>query len=134
MTEYKPVQGIVGYSDKALAVRIQAYEEDLHNSLFSITQYLMRPDHSLTYEDMLIAIDGFKAVEDYLIVKRVLRLKCLDDSIYFLVLRDLAEIMNDIYMYIVHNRTELKDRIKFRLSLFQRDIYGFIKDCPNFKS
>jgi len=50
------------------------------------------------------------------------------------VLRDLAEIMNDIYMYFVHNRTELKDRIKFRLSLYQRDIYGFIKECPNFKS
>ena len=134
MTEYKPVHGVVGYSDKALDVRIQAYEEDLHNSVFSITQYLMRPDRSLTYEDMLIAIDGYKAVEDYLIAKRVLRLKCLDDSIYFLVLRDLAEIMNDIYMYFVHNRTELKDRIKFRLSLYQRDIYGFIKDCPNFKS
>jgi hypothetical protein len=134
MTEYKPVHGVVGYSDKALAVRIQAYEEDLHNSLFSITQYLMRPDRSLTYEDMLIAIDGFKAVEDHIIVKRVLRLKCLDDGIYFLVLRDLAEIMSDIYMYFVHNRTELKDRIKFRLSLYQRDIYGFIKDCPNFKS
>jgi len=134
MTEYKPVHGVVGYSDKALDVRIQAYEEDLHNSVFSITQYLMRPDRSLTYEDMLIAIDGYKAVEDYIIAKRVLRLKCLDDSIYFLVLRDLAEIMNDIYMYFVHNRTELKDRIKFRLSLYQRDIYGFIKDCPNFKS
>jgi len=130
MTEYKPVHEVVGYSDKALAVRIQAYEEDLHNSVFSITQYLMRPDRSLTYEDMLIAIDGYKAVEDYIIAKRVLRLKCLDDSIYFLVLRDLAEIMNDIYMYFVHNRTELKDRIKFRLSLYQRDIYGFIKDCP----
>jgi len=38
------------------------------------------------------------------------------------------------YMYFVHNRTELKDRIKFRLSLYQRDIYGFIKECPNFKS
>jgi len=134
MTEYKPVHGVVGYSDKALVVRIQAYEEDLHNSVFSITQYLMRPDRSLTYEDMLIAIDGFKALEDYIIAKRVLRLKCLDDSIYFLVLRDLAEIMNDIYMYFVHNRTELKDRIKFRLSLYQRDIYGFIKDCPNFRS
>jgi hypothetical protein len=120
MTEYKPVHEVVGYSDKALAVRIQAYEEDLHNSVFSITQYLMRPDRSLTYEDMLIAIDGYKAVEDYIIAKRVLRLKCLDDSIYFLVLRDLAEIMNDIYMYFVHNRTELKDRIKFRLSLYQR--------------
>jgi len=134
MTEYKPVHGVVGYSDKALDVRIQAYEEDLHNSVFSITQYLMRPDRSLTYEDMLIAIDGYKAVEDYIIAKRVLRLKCLDDSIYFLILRDLAEIMNDIYMYFVHNRTELKDRIKFRLSLYQRDIYGFIKDCPNFRS
>jgi len=134
MTEYKPVHGVVGYSDKALDVRIQAYEEDLHNSVFSITQYLMRPDRSLTYEDILIAIDGYKAVEDYIIAKRVLRLKCLDDSIYFLILRDLAEIMNDIYMYFVHNRTELKDRIKFRLSLYQRDIYGFIKDCPNFRS
>jgi len=134
MTEYKPVHGVVGYSDKALAVRIQAYEEDLHNSVFSITQYLMRPDRSLTYEDMLIAIDGYKAVEDYIIAKRVLRLKCLDDSIYFLILRDLAEIMNDIYMYFVHNRTELKDRIKFRLSLYQRDIYGFIKDCPSLRS
>jgi hypothetical protein len=134
MTEYKPVHGVVGYSDKALVVRIQAYEEDLHNSVFSITQYLMRPDRSLTYEDMLLAIDGFKALEDYIIAKRVLRLKCLDDSIYFLVLRDLAEIMNDIYMYFVHNRTELKDRIKFRLSLYQRDIYGFIKECPNFRS
>jgi len=134
MTEYKPVQGVIGFTDKALAVRIQAYEEDLHNSVFSITQYIMRPDRSLTYEDMLLAIDGFKAVEDYIIAKRVLRLKCLDDSIYFLVLRDLAEIMSDIYMYFVHNRTELKDRIKFRLSLYQRDIYGFIKECPNFKS
>jgi hypothetical protein len=134
MTEYKPVQGVIGFSDKALAIRIQAYEEDLHNSVFSITQYIMRPDHSLTYEDMLLAIDGFKAVEDYIIAKRVLRLKCLDDSIYFLVLRDLAEIMNDIYMYFVHNRTELKDRIKFRLSLYQRDVYGFIKECPNFRS
>jgi len=134
MTEYKPVHGAIAFSDKALAVRIQAYEEDLHNSVFSITQYIMRPDHGLTYEDMLLAIDGFKAVEDFIIAKRVLRLKCLDDSIYFLVLRDLAEIMSDIYMYFVHNRTELKDRIKFRLSLYQRDIYGFIKECPNFKS
>jgi len=134
MTEYKPVHKVIGFSDKALAVRIQAYEEDLHNSVFSITQYLMRPDRSLTYEDMLLAIDGFKALEDYIIAKRVLRLKCLDDSIYFLVLRDSAEIMNDIYMYFVHNRTELKDRIKFRLSLYQRDIYGFIKECPNFRS
>jgi hypothetical protein len=134
MTEYKPVHGAIGYSDKALAIRIGAYEEDLHNSVFSITQYLMRPDRSLTYEDMLLAIDGFKAVEDYIIAKRVLRLKCLDDGVYFLVVRDLAEIMNDIYMYFVHNRTELKDRIKFRLSLYQRDIYGFIKECPNFKS
>ena len=134
MTEYKPVHKTIGFSDKALAVRIQAYEEDLHNSVFSVTQYIMRPDRSLTYEDMLLAIDGFKAVEDYLIVKRVLRPKCLDDSIYFLVLRDLAEIMSDIYMYFVHNRTELKDRIKFRLSLYQRDVYGFIKECPNFRS
>ena len=134
MTEYKPVHGVVGYSDKALAVRIQAYEEDLSNSVFSITQYLMRPDRSLTYEDMLLAIDGYKALEDFNIVRRVLRLKCLDDSIYFLVLRDLAEIMNDIYMYFVHNRTELKDRIKFRLSLYQRDVYGFIKDCHSVRS
>ena len=134
MTEYKPVNGVIGYTDKALAVRIQAYEEDLSNSVFGVTQYLMRPDRTLTYEDMLLAIDGYKALEDFNIVRRVLRLKCLDDSIYFLVLRDLAEIMNDIYMYFVHNRTELKDRIKFRLSLYQRDIYGFIKDCPNFKS
>jgi predicted metalloendopeptidase len=134
MSEDKPVHGIIGFTDKDLAVKIQAYEEDLHNSVFSVTQYLMRPDRSLSYEDMLLAIDGYKALEDYLIVKRVLRLKCLDDSIYFLILRDLAEIMNDIYMYFVHNRTELKDRIKFRLSLYQRDVYGFIKDCPSIRS
>jgi hypothetical protein len=134
MTEYKPVHGAIAYTDKALAVKIQAYEEDLHNSVFSIVQYLMRPDRSLTYEDMLLAIDGFKALEDYIITKRVLRPKCLEDSIYFLMLRDLAEIMNDIYMYFVRNRTELKDRIKFRLSLYQRDVYGFIKECPHFRS
>ncbi len=112
MTEYKPVHGAIGFTDKALAIRIGAYEEDLHNSVFSITQYIMRPDWPLTYEDMLLAIDGFKALEDFMITKRVLRLKCLDDSIYFLVLRDLAEIMDDIYKYFVHNRTELKDRIR----------------------
>jgi predicted metalloendopeptidase len=134
MTEYKPVHGAIAFSDKALAYRIQAFEEDLHNSVFSITQYIMRPDRSLTYEDMLLAIDGYKALEDLMIIKRVLRLKCLDDNIYFLVLRDLTEIMNDIYQYFVHDRAELKDRIKFRLSLYQRDVYGFIKDCPNFKS
>jgi len=134
MTEYKPVHGAIAFSDRALAYRIQAFEEDLHNSVFSITQYIMRPDRSLTYEDMLLAIDGYKALEDLMIIKRVLRLKCLDDNIYFLVLRDLTEIMNDIYQYFVHDRAELKDRIKFRLSLYQRDVYGFIKDCPNFKS
>ena len=134
MTENETAHKVIGFSEKALAYRIQAFEEDLHNSVFSVTQYLMRPDGSLTYEDMLIAIDGFKALEDLLIAKRVLRPKCLDDSIYFLILRDLAEIMNDIYQYFVHNRTELKDRIKFRLSLYQRDVYGFIKDCPNFRS
>ena len=134
MTEYKPVHGAIAFSDKALAYRIQAFEEDLHNSVFSITQYIMRPDRSLTYEDMLLAIDGYKALEDLMIIKRVLRLKCLDDNIYFLVLRDLTEIMNDIYQYFVHDRAELKDRIKFRLSLYQRDVYGFIKECPNFNS
>jgi len=134
MTENETAHKVIGFSEKALAYRVQAFEEDLHNSVFSITQYIMRPDRSLTYEDMLIAIDGFKALEDLIIVKRVLRPKCLDDNIYFLVLRDLTEIMNDIYQYLVHDRTELKDRIKFRLSLYQRDIYRFIKDCPNISS
>jgi len=134
MTENETAHKVVAFSDRALAYSIQSYEEDLHNSVFSLTQYIMRPPKPLSYEDTLLLIDGFKALEDLMITKRVLRPKCLDDSIYFLVLRDLTEIMNDIYQYFIHDRTELKDRIKFRLSLYQRDVYRFIKDCPNFNS
>jgi len=134
MTENETAHKTIAFSDRALAYSIQAYEEDLHNSVFSLTQYIMRPSKPLSYEDTLLLIDSFKALEDLMITKRVLRPKCLDDSIYFLVLRDLTEIMNDVYQYFIHNRTELKDRIKFRLVLYQRDVYRFIKECPNYNS
>jgi hypothetical protein len=88
----------------------------------------------MSYDDMGIAVEAFKVLEDYIIVKRILRLKCLGDAIYFMVLRDVAEILDDINKYLIDNRVELKDRIEFRLWLFKRDIYTFIKDCPNFKS
>jgi len=94
----------------------------------------MRPDSNLTYEDVQIGIDGFKALEDYQIVVKLLRPKCLDDAIYFMVLRDLVEIMDDISKYLIEGQVHLKDRINFRLWLFKRDVYTFIKDCPNFKS
>jgi len=131
MTEYKPVHGVVGYSDKALVVRIQAYEEDLHNSVFSITQYLMRPDRSLTYEDMLIAIDGFKALEDYIIAKRVLRLKCLDDSIYFP-----ADMINEIVKLYSEGLSQraVAERLGVSLYVVRRVLgkYGFrgAYTCP----
>jgi len=134
MTEYKPVHGTLDSADKELALKIKAYEEDLNQIVFGLVQYFMRPDSNLTYEDVQIGIDGFKALEDYQIVVKLLRPKCLDDAIYFMVLRDLVEIMDDISKYLIEGQVHLKDRINFRLWLFKRDVYTFIKDCPNFKS
>ena len=134
MTGSEPVQGTLDSADKELALKIKAYEEDLDQIVFGLVQYFMRPDSDLTYEDVQIGIDGFQALEDYQIVVKVLRPKCLDDAIYFMVLRDLVEIMDDISKYLIEGRVHLKDRINFRLWLFKRDVYTFIKDCPSFKS
>jgi len=134
MTEYKPVHGTLDSADKELALKIKAYEEDLDQIVFGLVQYFMGPDSNLTYEDVQIGIEGFEALEDYQIVVKVLRPKCLDDAIYFMVLRDLVEIMDDISKYLIEGRVHLKDRINFRLWLFKRDVYTFIKDCPSFKS
>jgi hypothetical protein len=134
MTGSEPVQGTLDSADKELALKIRAYEEDLDQIVFGLVQYFMRPDSDLTYEDVQIGIDGFQALEDYQIVVKVLRPKCLDDAIYFMVLRDLVEIMDDISKYLIEGRVHLKDRINFRLWLFKRDVYTFIKDCPSFKS
>jgi hypothetical protein len=68
MTEYKPVHGTLDSADKELALKIKAYEEDLNQIVFGLVQYFMRPDSNLTYEDVQIGIDGFKALEDYQIV------------------------------------------------------------------
>jgi hypothetical protein len=133
-TEDKPANGIMGYTEKDLAVKISAYEDFINEATHKLTLHLLRSATSMSYEDMLIAVEGFKALEDYIITKRVLRLKCLDDSIYFLVLRDLAEILDDITKYLIDGRVHLKDRIEFRILLFRRDVYGFIKECPNFNS
>jgi hypothetical protein len=134
MTEYKPVHKVIGYTDKDLAVKISAYEDSVNEATHKLIVHLMRSATSMTYDDIAIAVEGFKALEDYIIVKRVLRLKCLDDSIYFLVLRDMAEIMDDITKYLTEGHVHLKDRIEFRILLFRRDVYGFIKECPNFNS
>ncbi len=134
MTEYKPVHGTLDSADKELALKIKAYEDDLNQIVFGLVQYFMRPDNNLTYEDVQIGIEGFKALEDYQIVVELLRPKCLDDAIYFLILRDLTEIMDDISKYLIEGRVHLKDRINFRLWLFKRDIYTFIKDCPGVRS
>ena len=134
MTESEPVQETLDSADKELALKIKAYEEDLDQIVFGLVQYFMRPDSNLTYEDVQIGIEGFEALEDYQIVVKVLRPKCLDDAIYFMVLRDLVEIMDDISKYLIEGRVHLKDRINFRLWLFKRDVYTFIKDCPSFKS
>ena len=134
MTENETAHKVEGFTDRDLALKIKAYEEDLDNTVFPLVQYFMKPDGELNYEDVQIAIEGFKALEDLIIVKRVLRPKCLDDSIYFLVLRDLVEIMDDISKYIIEGRVHLKDRIEFRLWMFKRDVYGFIKECPHFGS
>jgi hypothetical protein len=134
MTESGPVHETIPVTDKELALKIKAYEEDLNQIVFGLVQYFMRPDGNLTYEDVQIGIDGFEALEDYQIVVKLLRPKCLDDAIYFMVLRDLVEIMDDISKYLIEGRTHLKDRINFRLWLFKRDVYTFIKDCPSFRS
>jgi hypothetical protein len=134
MTEYRPVHGTIGFTDKDLAVKITAYEDFINEATHKLIVHLMRSATSMTYDDIAIAVEGFKALEDYIITKRVLRLKCLDDSIYFLVLRDMAEIMDDITKYLTEGRVHLKDRIEFRILLFRRDVYGFIKNCPNFNS
>jgi len=134
MTEYKPVHGVVGYTDKDLAIKISAYEDFINEATHKLMVHLMRSANSMSYEDIGIAVEGFKTLEDYIITKRVLRLKCLEDSVYFLVLRDVAEILDDITKYLIDGHTHLKDSIEFRILLLRRDIYGFIKDCPNFNS
>jgi len=134
MTKDKPVHKVTGFSDKDLAVRLTAYEDYINENAHKLTLHLLRSATNMSYDDMLIAIEAFKAIEDYIIVKRVLRPKCLDDAIYFMVLRDLVELLDDTANYLINNRVELKDRIEFRLWMFKRDVYGFIKDCPNFSS
>ena len=134
MTEYKPVHGVVGYTDKDLAIKISAYEDFINEATHKLMVHLMRSANSMSYEDIGIAVEGFKTLEDYIITKRVLRLKCLEDSVYFLVLRDVAEILDDITKYLIDGHTHLKDSIEFRILLLRRDIYGFIKDCPGVRS
>ena len=134
MSEDKPVHGVVGYTDKDLAIKISAYEDFINEATHKLMVHLMRSANSMSYEDIGIAVEGFKTLEDYIITKRVLRLKCLEDSVYFLVLRDVAEILDDITKYLIDGHTHLKDSIEFRILLLRRDIYGFIKDCPSVKS
>ena len=134
MAENETAHKVEGFPDKDLALKISAYEDFINESTHKLIVHLMRSANSMSYEDIGIAVEGFKALEDYIIVKRVLRLKCLDDAIYFLIVRDLAEILDDVNRVLMENRPELKSRIDFRLWLFKRDIYEFIKDCPHFRS
>jgi len=134
MSEDKPVHGIIGYTEKDLAIKISAYEDFINETTHKLMVHLMRPANSMSYEDIGMAVEGFKVLEDYIITKRVLRLKCLDDSIYFLVLRDVAEILDDITKYLIDGHKHLKNIIEFRVLLLRRDVYGFIKNCPNFNS
>jgi len=134
MTENETAHKVEGFPDRDLALKISAYEDYINENTHKLILHLMKSATSMSYDDMGIAVEAFKVLEDYIIVKRILRLKCLGDAIYFMVLRDVAEILDDINKYLIDNRVELKDRIEFRLWLFKRDIYTFIKDCPNFKS
>ena len=132
MTENEAEHKVIGFTEKSLAVKLLAYEDYINEDVHKLTLHLMKSAPNMTYDDILIVAEAYKAVEDYIIVKRVLRAKCLDDAIYYMVLRDLAELLDDIIGYLMENKTDLKDRIEFRLWLFKRDIYGFIKDCPHF--
>jgi len=134
MSEDKPVHGIIGCTRNDLAIKISAYEDFINEATHKLMVHLMKSANSMSYDDIGIAVEGFKTLEDYIITKRVLRVKCLDDSIYFLVLRDVAEILDDITKYLIDGHTHLKDSIEFRILLLRRDIYGFIKDCPSVKS
>jgi hypothetical protein len=117
--------------DAPLNERIKTLEDNIKDNAFMVTQYLTKSDRELTYNDLALAVEAFKALEDYNLVKEVLMPECVDDEIYILISRDLNEIMEYVVKYFKDNKTLIRDRIKFRISLFRRDIYSFIRGCAD---
>jgi len=114
-----------------LSERIKALEGNIRGRVNELMEFITKPDRELSFADRLLALDLFRAYEDYNLVKEILMPECVDEEIYMLISKDFDEITNDAVKYFKDNVTIMKDRLGFRISLFKQDIYSFIKGCAD---
>jgi len=114
-----------------LSERIKALEGNIRGRVNALMEYITKPDRELSFADRLLALDLFRAYEDYNLIKEILMPECVDEEIYMLVSKDFDEITNYAVKYFKDNITIMKDRLGFRISLFKQDIYSFIKGCAD---
>jgi len=112
-----------------LSERIKVLEGNIRGRVNALMEYITKPDRELSFADRLLALDLFRAYEDYNLIKEILMPECVDEEIYMLVSKDFDEITNYAVKYFKDNITIMKDRLGFRISLFKQDIYSFIKGC-----
>ena len=114
-----------------LSERIKVLEGNIRGRVNALMEYITKPDRELTFADRLLALDLFRAYEDYNLVKEILMPECVDEEIYMLISKDFDEITNYAIKYFKDNVSIMKDRLGFRISLFKQDIYSFIKGCAD---
>jgi len=114
-----------------LSERIKALEGNIRGRVNELMEFITKPDRELSFADRLLALDLFRAYEDYNLVKEILMPECVDEEIYMLISKDFDEITNYAVKYFKDNVTIMKDRLGFRISLFKQDIYSFIKGCAD---
>jgi hypothetical protein len=114
-----------------LSERIKALEGNIRGRVNALMEYITKPDRELSFADRLLALDLFRAYEDYNLVKEILMPECVDEEIYMLISKDFDEITNYAVKYFKDNVSIMKDRLGFRISLFKQDIYSFIKGCAD---
>jgi len=114
-----------------LSERIKVLEGNIRKRINELMEYITKPDRELSFADRLLALDLFRAYEDYNLVKEILMPECVDEEIYMLISKDFDEITNYAIKYFKDNVSIMKDRLGFRISLFKQDIYSFIKGCAD---
>ena len=114
-----------------LSERIKVLEGNIRKRINELMEYITKPDRELSFADRLLALDLFRAYEDYNLVKEILMPECVDEEIYMLISKDFDEITNYAVKYFKDNVSIMKDRLGFRISLFKQDIYSFIKGCAD---
>ena len=114
-----------------LSERIKTLEGNIRKRVNELMEYITKPDRELSFADRLLALDLFRAYEDYNLVKEILMPECVDEEIYMLISKDFDEITNYAIKYFKDNVSIMKDRLGFRISLFKQDIYSFIKGCAD---